>query len=454
MKLPFPFEPLLCFGWLGIMLVAGLVLRARVKFFQNFLIPGCLIGGLLGLVLLHAGVIKIEVALLEAFGYHLFIISFISLGLTPDEDSGKAGGKSLARGALWMACVQGVTFPLQAVIGGGIVLLFALLGGELFSTFGFFIPLGLTEGPGQALSIGKVWEGYGFQHAASIGLTFGAIGYFSALLVGVPLSNWGIRRGRAAHTPKSLPLDFLRGLSQKGQQTEPAGRQTVHSSNMDTLAFHFALVGLVYILTYGIIWVIASLLGPKMGDMLWGFFFFMGLVVATLVRFVITKLGIVHLIDPGVQRRITGWSVDFLLTATIMAIQLVVVWEYVVPIAVMGILGVGVTTVVVVYLGNRLWSLNLERTIAIFGTVIGTVSTSLLLLRIIDPEFKTRVALELGLMNIFSAPIILSGMLLVSAPVLWNWSLGLTLGVFCAMLLLFLVLIKVLGMWGPNKYKA
>jgi ESS family glutamate:Na+ symporter len=451
MKLPFPFEPLICFGWLGVMLLFGLLLRAKVKFFQHFLIPGCIIGGLLGLILLHVGVIRVESSLLEAFSYHLFILSFISLGLTPDDASEKAGGKDVARGALWMACVQGVSFSMQAVIGGAVVLVFALFGREIFSTFGFFIPLGFTEGPGQALSIGKVWEGYGFQHAASIGLCFGAMGYFAALLVGVPLSNYGIRKGRAAHTPGTLPLDFVRGLAQKGQETEPSGRQTIHSSNMDTMAFHFALVGAVYLATYWIIWVIANLLGPGTGSMLWGFFFFMGLVVATIARVIVTKLGLGYILDPGTQRRITGWSIDFLLTATIMAIQLVVVWEYALPIAIMGLLGGAFTALMVMYLGNRIWSHNLERSMAIFGTVTGTVSTGLLLLRIIDPEFRTRVALELGLMNIFSAPVILGGLLLVSAPVLWGWSLGLTVGVFCGMMLLFLVLIKVLGMWGPKR---
>ncbi len=255
MKLPFPFEPLICFGWLGIMLLAGLALRARVKFFQHFLFPGCMIGGLLGLILLHVGITR----------------------------------------------------------------------------------------------------------------------------------------------------------------------------------------------------VIADMLGPQTGSMLWGFFFFMGLLVATGVRFIITKLGWGYVTDPGTQRRITGWSIDFLLTATIMAIQLVVVWEYVLPIALMSVLGGALTAIMVIYLGNRLTSLGLERSMAIFGTVTGTVSTGLLLLRIIDPEFRTKVAMELGLMNVFSAPVILGGLLMVSAPVLWNWSLWATIGVFFAMMLLFLVLVKVLGMWKPKK---
>ena len=62
------------------------------------------------------------------------------------------------------------------------------------------------------------------------------------------------------------------------------------------------------------------------------------------------------------------------------------------------------TTLAVVYLGKRLWSYNLERTAAIYGSVTGTVSCGLLLLRIVDPEFKTPVAIDIALMNIFSIP--------------------------------------------------
>ncbi len=453
MNIPFPFEPLLCFGWLGIMLLAGIMLRAFVPFFQRFLFPSCLIGGVLGLVLLHLGVIKVSVSMLETFAYHTFIISFISLGLTPDEktDQSSGGGKDVVRGGIWMALIEGVSFPLQALIGGIIVLVYKLIGQDLFPTFGFLVPLGFTEGPGQALSIGKVWEGYGFQYAATIGLAFAAAGYFAAFFVGVPLSNNGIRKGRAMHAPKTLPMDFLRGLAGKSDNKESAGEQTMHSGNVDTLAFHAAMVGLVYILTYALIQFVAGMMAPKMADMLWGFFFFAGLFIALLVKFLMKKIGIVHIIDPGVQRRITGWAVDFLLVATAMAIQLVVVWEYIVPVLLMAVISTVLTTAVIVYLGNRIWSNNLERTVAIFGTCTGTVSTGLLLLRIVDPDFKTKTALELGVMNIFVSPVILGTMLLVSAPLLWNWSMELTLGVFLALLVVCLALIKILNMWGPKR---
>ena len=88
MVIPFPFEALLAFGWLGVMLLLGIFLRAKVGLLQRFLFPSCLIGGLAGLAILQTGVIKVETSMLETFAYHLFNVSFISVGLTirsPEE---------------------------------------------------------------------------------------------------------------------------------------------------------------------------------------------------------------------------------------------------------------------------------------------------------------------------------------------------------------------------------
>ena len=453
MKIPFPFEPLLVFGFLSIMLLAGIVLRAKTPFLQKFLFPSCLIGGVLGLILLSTGIIDLSVSHLETFAFHFFNISFISVGLTPAGAGQKGvGGKAVLKGPLWMALIEGVTLPLQAVIGGLTVILFGLMGQKLFPTFGFFVPLGFTQGPGQALSFGKVWEGFGFQNAASIGLTFAAIGFFFAFFVGVPLVNWGIRKGHSAHGSKELPRDLLTGIIPKEQKKEPAGELTMHSGNIDTVAFHAALVGLVYVLTYGFVILLGKILPPDAASMMWGFFFFFGMAIGLIIRWLMGKIGVGHLIDPGIQRRITGWAVDFLIVSTVMAIQIVVVWKYILPITLACVISGVLTTLIIVYLGSRLDTLNLERTVAIYGTCTGTVSSGLLLLRIVDPDFKTPVAIEIGLMNVIVVPIIVGCMLLVNAPVWWNWSVGLTCLVFAGILALCLALIKMLKLWGAPKF--
>ena len=51
MTIPFPFEAMLVFAYLGVMLLVGVVLRAKIRLLQTFLFPSCLIGGVFGLML-------------------------------------------------------------------------------------------------------------------------------------------------------------------------------------------------------------------------------------------------------------------------------------------------------------------------------------------------------------------------------------------------------------------
>ena len=452
MTSPFPFESMLVFGWLASMLLIGVSFRALTPFFQRFLFPSCLIGGIVGLILINARIIDIAASDLETFAYHFFNISFVSVGLTRsnDQENSSSGGKEFIKGSAWMALIMGSCFGLQAAAGGLMVILFGFMGLELFPTFGFLAPLGFEEGPGQALSVGKIWEGFGFAQAATLGLTFAAIGYFFAFFVGVPLVNRGIRKGLAAHRTVNLTRDLLTGIISRDKQTESAGKLALHTGNVDSMAFQAALVGLVYLITYAFVKYFGMLLPPDAAKIMWGFFFVFGLVFAILVTMLLQQFGCEHLVDPGIQRRVTGWSIDFLMVATVMAIQLPVVWEFLMPLSAISIVNGLLTTAVVVYLGKRLWNYNLERTAAVYGTVTGTVSCGLLLLRIADPDFKTPVAMEIAVMNVLAIVPIGAFLLLVNAPVWWHWGTGATTLVFAGIMLIGLALIRVLKLWDPH----
>ena len=453
MQPPFSFEVVLIFGAMAVFLLVGVVLRAKITFFQRFLIPSCLIGGILGLIALSLGLLPFTADQFEAFAFHLFVISFISVGLTHDgeEEKKKGAQKEFVKGAWWLALMEGVAISLQGLIGCLLVIFFGAIGLKLFPTFGLFLPLGFTEGPGQALSIGKSWEAFGFANAGTIGLTFAVAGFFFAFFVGVPLVNWGIRKGLSTHGPVELPKDLLKGIVSANQPKEKAGELTMHSGNIDTLAFQMALVGLVYVVTYFFVVGFNSILPAKATQANWGFFFFYGMFIAILIRMVMRKAKVMRLIDPGIQRRITGWAVDFLIVATIMAVQVKVVLDNIWPIVVMSLTAGLVTTAAMVYFGKRLDKYNLERTVAIYGTVTGTVSSGLLLLRIADPEFRTPVAFELGFMNIMVIPLIVSSMILVNAPVWWGWGLWLTSAAHVGLLLVSVLLLKISKLWGPKQ---
>ena len=54
-------------------------------------------------------------------------------------------------------------------------------------------------------------------------------------------------------------------------------------------------------------------------------------------------------------------------------------------------------------------------------------------------------------MNVFVAPIVLGSMLLLNAPILWGWSLGLTMLVFAAIMAASLLGLKILTTWVPKR---
>lgn len=424
---PFSFDGILHASFVGILLCIGVALRGALPFFQRYLVPASLLGGLIGLALMQGLNAYLNVENLQAIAFHCMNISFIAIGLTPEK---KAETTNSSGGVLWLALMQGITFPLQAIIGGGLTLLFIAFGINLHRTFGFFLPLGFNEGPGQALSIGKTWEAASFQNAVSIGLAFATLGYMASFILGVPMVRFGLRKRAAQHTASEAPPEVARGFIDRKKTPEAAAFHTIHAANADTLAFQLGLIGVVYALTYGLVRGLTAVLPADLSPILWGFFFFSALLVAMLVKAVIQKIGYTHLIDAEFQRRITGSTVDFLVISTVAAIEISVITAFLFPILLISFCG-GVSSLIVVeVLGRKLKDYSLERRAVLLGTVTGTVTTGLLLLRMADPEFRTPVALEMAVSSFFVAPIILLCVFLVQTPIWQNWSIPLVLAAF------------------------
>ena len=459
MQTPFSFDLILVFGSLSAFLLVGIILRAKIKFLQRLIIPSCLIGGFIGLVFINSLPVGLDIKLFEALIYHLFSFSFISIGLTAfaaddAEDKTKSGleMKTILRGAAWGGLIQGITIPSQAIVGCLLVFAFGFFGMELFPTFGLFAPLGFTQGPGQALSFGKVWEGFGFEHAATIGLIFAAVGFGFAFFVGVPMVNWGMRKIQGTSGSLQLPEEFVKGYFPPGVKKELAGRQSTHSSNVDALAFQTGLVGMVYLMTYGFVKLLNFLMSDTVARLNWGFIFFYGLLVALFTGWVLKKVGVVFLIDKRLQKRITGWAIDFLIIATIMAIKPAIVLQYIVPIAVISLLTGIVTTVILIFFGNRLDAHNLQRMVLSYGICTGTLSSGLLLLRMTDPDFDSPVAIEAGIIALFAAPIVVPSMVVINAKFLFGWEIYHIMLVFLGIMIICMLLLRLTKLWGSPKF--
>lgn len=95
---------MIAFGWVGTMLLIGTILRAKIKIFRNNLVPACVIGGIIGFVILNVFHFSdVDVAMFGEMTTHLFTLSFISLGLTSlpkEKNSSGSVAKTAVKGAI------------------------------------------------------------------------------------------------------------------------------------------------------------------------------------------------------------------------------------------------------------------------------------------------------------------------------------------------------------------
>ncbi|UCF96717.1 MAG: sodium:glutamate symporter [Spirochaetaceae bacterium] len=443
-------------GVIALSLLLATLVRARVRFFQSFLIPNSLTAGFFLLIFYNtvANYLGIGTEHLGDLIYHLLSLSFIAMGLrnTPERGTGK---RVLSTGLMTVA-----SFTFQALLGIALTFLFiALFIPGLSPSFGLFIPLGFEMGPGQAYSIGIGWEEMGFQGAGSIGLTFATMGFLWACFGGVFLINLGMRKGwLGSKYRERLKAARVRSGICASEEEAPAGSQlTTDTEAIDTLSFNLAAVFIVYLLTYLLLKSLSYLLsfagaeGRELAVNLWGISFIFAALLAVGTKQLFKVLQIDHVLDPGSLTRIAGSSVDILVAAALGAISLVVVLRYWLPILVMALLGGLLTIGYVLWFTSRLFvEHRFQRAMIIYGAATGTLPTGLALLRILDPEFETPAAVDYiygsGIAFVLVIPYILSINLMMYGHTrgnpLFYWA---TLGLVLAYLFVFLVLHRVLA---------
>jgi ESS family glutamate:Na+ symporter len=387
-------------GVIALGLLAATAIRARVRFFQRFLIPNSLTAGFILLLFYNyvAEHLGIGAEHLGGLIYHLLSLSFIAMGLrnTPGRGAGK---RVLATGLMITA-----SFTFQALLGVGLTFLFiALFISTLSPSFGLFIPLGFEMGPGQAYSIGIGWEAMGFSGAGTIGLTFAALGFLWACFGGVFLINLGIRKGwlEAQHRQRLAAARVHSGVYGRAEGAPAGSRLTTETEAIDTLSFNLGMVFFVYFLTFLLLKALTYLLsfagteGRELAVNLWGISFIFAAVLALGAKQFLKVLNVDYVLDSGSLSRIAGSSVDILVAAAVGAISLVIVAQYWLPIVVMAILAGLLTIGYVLWFASRLFEGHrFQRAMIIYGSATGTLPTGLALLRILDPEFETPAAVD------------------------------------------------------------
>lgn len=444
---------MMAFGLASIMMCLGVFLRAKVPFLRNMLVPACVIAGILGFTFMNvASTMQIDLgtesAMFTEIVNHLFTISFISISLTsaPKEE----GAKNVIRGTLGLGIVWCLLYALTPIIAVGIVW---LIGGkfQMDPIYGSLIQFAFCQGPGQSASFGMLFEQYGWENATMVAMLFASVGFLVAFFVGIPMAKLGIKKGVAKHCG-SLDEITMRGyLLPDEQKNGYMIKDTTVNSNIETLGFHFAVIGVCYILAV-LIAKLFSYLPSFLGSSMSGMMFMNGMYAAYIVKFLMKKLKIDYLLENTLQSKITGWTSDYLVVFAFMAVSIRVVGKWLLPILAVCLIITAVTFVVSFFFGQRFGGSNdFERSLGLYGTCTGTVPSGISLVRIVDPNFHTSTAVELGACNLvmmLCTPVYFI-ILAVAAGVL---KLSISLILLAACVVVYLVLLKVLKLWGKKTY--
>lgn len=445
---------MMAFGWASIMLCLGMLLRAKIPFLRNMLVPASVIAGVLGIVFMNVtGVFGIDIGtstgMFTDIVNNLFTVSFISISLTSTSKEEGNSMKNTLKGAWGLGVVWCFLYALTPLVGAGVV---ALLGKGvgMDSIYGMLIQFAFCQGPGQSASYGALFEQFGWENASMVAIAFSAVGFVAAFLVGIPMAKIGVKRGIAKHCGK-IDDAILKGYLKKEEQTEVMVKDTTCNSNIETLAFHFAIIGLCYVLAVGIANVLSMIPG-FLGTSMSGMMFMNGMYAAYIMKFLLKKLKLDFLLENTLQSKITGWTADYLVVCAFMAVSVGIIKDWIVPILVVCVVTTLITAIVCFYFGQRFGGANdFERTLGLYGTCTGTVPSGISLVRIVDPNFQTSTAVELGACNLvmmLSTPIYIILLALAAGSIGMPIALS-GLAVCCVA---YLIILKVSKTWSKPTF--
>ncbi len=407
-------------GLISAALLIATFLRSKLRFLQKFLIPNSIIAGFILLPLYNFVLAEfgLDTVRLGEFAYHLLSISFIAMTLRPLPPRKGKKSKNIV-GLSFLTLSQ---FGIQAIIG----LLLTLLAintfmPDLFHSFGYLLPLGFAQGPGQAFSIGEAWTVFGIHDAGNVGLTFAAIGFLLCSIGGIFLINYGVRKGWISKSYlDSIHKKTVRtGILPRGSELPVGAYQNTQSEAIDSLTLQVVLILMTYFLTFlflNLLTIILKPIGPegeRLARTFWGISFIFSALTGLLVRKMMQVIKIDHILENRTLNRLSGISVDIMVTSAIAAISLVVVKKYWIPITGISLAGALATILTVPWMGSRVFTEHrFLRVLLIYGVSTGTLATGLALLRVLDPEFETPVATDYtyaaGITFALSIPLILT----------------------------------------------
>ena len=416
---------------LSALLFIGKIVRMKLTFLQRLYLPSSVVGGIVGLALVSAfGQYIPAEGIADAQKVPGFLINIVFATLFLGAATPKI--RDVVYYAMPQLCLGQLIAWGQYVVGLGLAgFVFVRLFG-VPAAFGNLLEIGFEGGHGTVGGMVESFVAFGWEDGIALGYTMATAGMILGIVLGMTMIQWAYRRRIVKQV---VAFDDRRLHERKGvhprRSRPPAGRQTVMSDSIDSLAWHLAVTGVAVMIGVGL----HSLI-PMKGFPLFPLCMIGGVVLQAASKTVKKDL----LLDRGQMERISGASLDYLVVAAVATIQLKVVAENWIPLTILVVAGTAWSCAVVLWVAPRIFRKAwFERAIAEFGQAMGVTATGLLLLRTVDPESRTPAAMSFGYKQLLHEPFMGGG--------IWT-ALALTLVYRIGWLNTWLICLAMLIVWG------
>lgn len=402
-------------GLLLLFLVLGNILRRTIPLFRKCLIPSALLGGTLLLVVniitKQFGFVMVDNRLMQVITYHCLAIGFAAMSLKTEKSTHKTNKVQVVE----FGALQGGAYMLQAFVGMGITIILFLLtrySDKIVSyVCGLILPLAFGQGPGNALS----WDinftntpAAMFAGNGSFGLSLASIGFVVASVFGVLHINIGKKRG-GLYVRNDKPSEEV------VDQTNPDGTEIPDNESVDKFTMQVGFVALAYAIAFGFMYLL-GILSDFTNSIAWGFNFLWASIAAMLIRAIVKllrKRSIMHrqYINNYQMDRISGFAFDLMIVAGVAAIEINDIKNYILPIVVLSLVGTVVTYVYIRMVSKECFKgFEHEFFLMSFGTLTGTASNGMILMKEVDPGLRTPTS-SLYILSNFPAMVMIAPLL-------------------------------------------
>ncbi len=405
---------------LSAFLIVGMILRAKLGFLQKMFLPASVVGGFVGLILgpiilkdmavipipddwlsiyaLLPGILIVPVVATVPFGVKFRRVFGKNKAITNGAEVPKKD-RHLTRNMTILFAILVIVSQGQMTLGVGFHYLFNLLGmsKDFYPTFGVEIGSGFAGGHGTAGVVGSLLQSMNqpyWELAQGVTVTTATVGIVGGILIGIVLINFAARKGytNMISDPSNFPANMLKGIESNAKEQKAFGKETTLSTSIDVLAFHVAVVIGGSGLSYAVLQIIKYLEIPILENIpIWAY----AIIVMYFVWWVMCQLGLDWIISDQIMAKIASMFTEFAVVAAIVSMPIQAVMTYAVPLVIMMTFIFAFTVATAYFLCKKYYKdLWFERSVAVLGTCSGVFITGLLLLKMVDPEFKSSVLTE------------------------------------------------------------